>query len=300
MSRIFRPIKEGFLGVIRNLPMAISSVSSVTVTLLIMAFFLLLSVNIETITYRLEESVQIHVIIDKDILEDQINSMQNDIAFIPGVSEVVFSDKDNEFENWIANFDDPKAEEMYGAYRGEENPMRDAFIVNSQTGADIAEIANEIGLMEGIESVNYGGDISTGFIQSLETVRNFGFILVAALAVIAVFLISNTIRVSIASRGREISIMRTVGATNWFIRWPFIVEGMIIGLIGSIIPVGVTVFGYRALYNETGGFIFTKLFSLAPTLPLVFNASAILVLIGIGVGAIGSIFSVGKQLRWTR
>lgn len=300
MTRLFRPIKEGFFGVTRNLAMAVSSVSSVTVTLLIMSFFLILSVNIETITYRLEEAVQIHVILEKEVFQEKIDIIQSEIEFIPGVSEVVFSDKDNEFEMWIANFDDPKAEEMYGSYRGEENPMRDAFIVNSATGADIAAIAKQIENFEGIDSVNYGGDVSTGFISSLSKIRDFGFILVAGLSVIAIFLISNTIRVSIVSRSREISIMRTVGATNWFIRWPFIVEGMIIGLIGSIIPVLITVFGYRYLYNETGGFLFTKMFSLAPTMPLVINASLIVIGIGIGVGAIGSIFSVGKQLRWTR
>lgn len=300
MSRFFRPLKEGFQGVSRNFAMAVSSVSSVTVTLLIMAFFILLSVNIETITFRLEESVQIHVILEKDVSEQEREPLQAEIAAFMGVDEVVFSDKDNEFEVWIANFDDPKAEEMYGDFRGENNPMHDAFIITTKTGADITQIAELTAGLEGIESVNYGGDVSTTFIDSLETVRNFGFILVAALGVIAVFLISNTIRVSIASRGREISIMRTVGATNWFIRWPFIVEGMIIGFIGSIIPILVTVFGYRHLYNETGGFIFTKLFSLAPTTPLVFETSMIIALIGIGVGALGSIFSVGKQLRWTR
>lgn len=300
MTRLFRPIKEGFFGVTRNLAMAISSISSVTVTLLIMSFFLLLSVNIESITYRLEEAVQIHVILEKDIFLEKIEILQSEVEFIPGVAEVVFSDKDNEFEMWIANFDDPKAEEMYGAYRGEENPMRDAFIVNSSTGADIAAIATQIDQLEGVDSVNYGGDVSTGFISGLAKIRDFGFVLVAGLSVIAIFLISNTIRVSIVSRSREISIMRTVGATNWFIRWPFIVEGMIIGLIGSIIPILITVFGYRYLYNETGGFLFTKMFSLAPTMPLVINTSLIVAGIGIGVGAIGSIFSVGKQLRWTR
>ena len=146
----------------------------------------------------------------------------------------------------------------------------------------------------------YGGDATGNFLKTLESIRNIGFGIVVALAVIAIFLISNTIRVSIHSRRREISIMRTVGATNWYIRWPFIIEGMIIGLIGSIIPIVLTVFGYRYLFNSNQGFLISKMFSLVPTFPLVIETSLILALIGMGVGAIGSILSVGKQLRWTR
>ncbi len=301
MSRVLRHIKEGFQGVTRHFAMALSSISSVTVTLVIMAFFLLLSSNVELITLKLEQSVQIHVLISKDVTqEEEFAALQTEIEFIPGVQTVTFSDKHAEFEAWIENVGAEKAEQLYGGYRGENNPMLDAFIVETYSGSDLKEITEQINVLEGIEEVNYGGDTSTSFISTLSTIRNFGFGIVVALAVIAVFLISNTIRATIHSRRKEISIMRTVGATNWYIRWPFIIEGMIIGLIGSIIPIALTIFGYRYIYVQSGGFLISKMFELSPVYPLVFEISIVLAVIGMGVGAIGSLFSVGKQLRWTR
>ena len=266
-----------------------------------MAFFLILSVNIDAITYRLEEAVQIHVLIDKEVVdEESITSLQENIKEIEGVAQVEFSDKDAEFEAWIANVGDENAEEIYGEYRGENNPMLNAFIVNAKTGADLKQISSDISANQGIQEVNYGGDSSTVFLSSLESLRNGGFIIVIALGFIAIFLISNTIRVSIHSRRKEISIMRTVGATNWYIRWPFIIEGMIIGLLGSIIPILATIFGYRYLFDVTGGFLLSKMFTLVEVFPIVYEVSAVLAIIGMTVGAIGSIMSVGKQLRWSR
>lgn len=301
MSRIFRHIREGFTGVIRHFAMSLSSISSVTVTLLIMSFFLLLSVNIDIITRKLEESVQIHVLIKAESSQPEVmEQLGTDIRAIPFVKEAVFSDKDEEFEVWIKNIDSEDAEDIYGEYRGDNNPMLNAYVVSVSSGDAIQGVAHSIRAFESVDKVNYGGDATGNFLKSLESVRNVGFGVVIALGVIAIFLISNTIRVSIHSRRKEINIMRTVGATNWYIRWPFIIEGMLIGLMGALIPVVVTIFGYRYLYDANSGYILSKMFSLAPVFPIVYQISLILALIGMGVGAIGSIFSVGRQLRWTR
>lgn len=301
MSRVYRHIKDGFQGVTRHFAMSLSSISSVTVTLLIMSFFLLLSVNIDNITRLLEDSVQIHVLIKPEFSEEEmIASLGTDIRAIPNVKEAVFSSKDEEYEAWMETIDSEDAEDIYGEYRGENNPFLNAYIVKTSSGDAIKEIANTIRGYESVDKVAYGGDATGNFLKTLESVRNIGFGIVVALAIIAIFLISNTIRVSIHSRRKEISIMRTVGATNWYIRWPFIIEGMIIGLIGSIIPIILTIFGYRLLFNSNQGYLISKMFSLVPTFPLVIEISLILALIGMGVGAIGSLMSVGKQLRWTR
>lgn len=302
MSRVFRHLTSGFQGVSRNFAMALSSISSVTVTLIIMAFFLVLSINIDKITANLEESVEIHTLIAEDYPEDEesVKALQEKVEAIPNVKEVIYSTKDEEFEIWISNIDDPNAEEIYGDYRGENNPMLAAFIVSATSGEYIKGIAEEIATLEGIDKVAYGGDSTGDFLNTLDSIRSGGFIVVIALGLIAVFLISNTVRVSIHARRREIGIMRTIGATNWYIRWPFIIEGMIIGLIGSIIPILLTVFGYRYLYEVNNGILISEMFSLVKVYPMVFDVSLILALIGTGVGAIGSIFSVGKQLRWTR
>lgn len=301
MNRIFRLIKEGFLGVVRHFAMSLSSISSVTVTLVIMAFFLLLSVNIESITYELEKSVQVHVMISSEFEDEaSMTALGEEIRAIEFVDSAIFSDKDEEFEVWIANVGSEDAEDMYGEYRGENNPMLNAYVVSVTNGDAIKDVAKTIETFESVEKVSYGGDSTGNFLNSLQGIRNIGFGIVIALGFIAIFLISNTIRVSIHSRRREISIMRTVGATNWYIRWPFIIEGMIIGLMGALLPILGTIFGYRYLFDSNQGYLISKMFSLVPVFPLVINVSLILALIGMAVGAIGSIFSVGKQLRWTR
>lgn len=300
MTRILRHIKEGFIGVFRNFALSLSSISSVTVTLLIMAAFMLLSSNLSQITTQLETSVQIHVQVNESFeSQEELDRIEKEIKAIDGVSNVTFSSKDEELEAFIALDDSEEYQEMYGSYRGEANPLLHAFLVDSSKPENLSTIADSIRLIEGVENAGYGGDKTALFVNAMQSIRNVGLIIVAALGVIAVFLISNTIRVSIHSRRREISIMRTVGATNWYIRWPFIIEGMLIGLMGSLLPILATYFGYTYLMNTTGGNLFFVL-TLVPTMPLVLNVSLVLMGIGVIVGALGSIFSVGKMLRWSR
>lgn len=300
MTRILRHIKEGFIGVFRNFALSLSSISSVTVTLLIMAAFMLLSSNLSQITTQLETSVQIHVQVNESFeSQEELDRIEKEIKAIDGVSNVTFSSKDEELEAFIALDDSEEYQEMYGSYRGEANPLLHAFLVDSSKPENLSTIADSIRLIEGVENAGYGGDKTALFVNAMQSIRNVGLIIAAALGVIAVFLISNTIRVSIHSRRREISIMRTVGATNWYIRWPFIIEGMLIGLMGSLLPILATYFGYTYLMNTTGGNLFFVL-TLVPTMPLVLNVSLVLMGIGVIVGALGSIFSVGKMLRWSR
>lgn len=305
MNRIIRPIKEGFLGVTRNLALSLSSVSSVTITLLLMSLFILLSANIQSFTTKLEQSVEIHVIVDRNYESDEnVAQLTNDIKATPGVLEVKFSSKDEELEYFIekesVGKDPGKAEELLGPYRGDINPFHHAFLVTVSDGQNLESIRSKISNINGVESASAGGEGTEGFMDALATIRDVGFIIVIALTVIAVFLIANTIRVSIHSRYREIGIMRTVGASNWYIRWPFIIEGMIIGFVGSIIPVVLTIFGYNFLIEESGSNFITSSLGLLPSNPLVYQVSLLLVGIGVLVGALGSLFSVGKFLRWSR
>lgn len=302
MNRIIKPIKEGFYGVSRNMALALSSISSVTITLLLMGVFLVLSANVQEITTRLEQSVQIYVMISNDFSsEEQIASIQNEISSNPLVLTTQFSSKDEEMNYLIESQgeDAELAEEMYGPYMGENNPMLNSFLVTVKDGGTILDVKEAISQIEGVAKVRTGGSVQE-FMTGLDTVRNIGFTIVIALSIIAVFLISNTIRVSIFSRRREIAIMRTVGAGNWYIRWPFIIEGIIIGVFGALIPVLTIIFGYRYVFEVSNGNLLSEAFGLLPVNPLVIEISLVLVALGVLVGVMGSIFSVGRFLRWQR
>lgn len=301
MSRFLRPIKEGFIGITRNFALSLSSISSVTITLILVSVFILLTANIRALTLSLEQAVEIHVIISNDVnTQEAINELEASIESLPNILEVNFSSKDDELEYFIAQQNDDRAEELYGKYRGEGNPMKNAFLITVVDGQTIRTTVDSINSIEGIEKAQVGDANTENFMNVLQTIRDVGFVLVIALSVIAIFLISNTIRVSIHSRSNEISIMRTVGASNWYIRWPFIIEGMIIGAVGSLLPILCTIFGYKFLLEETGGAYILGSLGFLPADPLVYQVSFMVLGIGMIVGALGSLFSVGKFLRWTR
>ncbi len=298
MNRIIRPFKEGFVGLIRHLAMSFSSIMAVMITLTIVSLFVMLTVNIQEITKSIEAKVQIHVQIKNDVGLPGIGELERSIRAMDGVVEVVFSDKDKELNQFI----DAYGEEgkIFEMYRGEKNPLRNAFIIEVQDANTIDSISKRVQRLDGIESVNYGGVNAIKLVDILNSVRDSGFILVGFLGFLALFLIANTIKMSIHSRVHEISIMRTIGATNGFIRAPFVFEGLLIGFIGAIVPVLISIFGYQYLYNALGGILLSNLFVLRPVFPFVYYLSYLLVLLGISVGLFGSYLSVTRYLRGYR
>ena len=295
MNRIIRPFKEGFVGLIRHLAMSFSSIMAVMITLTIVSLFVMLTVNIQEITKSIEAKVQIHVQIKNDVELPGIGELERSIRAMDGVVEVVFSDKDKELNQFI----DAYGEEgkIFEMYRGEKNPLRNTFIIEVEDANTIDSISKRVERLDGIESVNYGGVNAIKLVDILNSVRDSGFILVGFLGFLALFLIANTIKMSIHSRIHEISIMRTIGATNGFIRAPFVIEGILIGFLGAIAPVLISIFGYQYLYNAMGGILLSNLFVLRPVFPFVYYLSYLLVLLGITVGLFGSYLSVTRYLR---
>ena len=298
MNRIFRVFREGFLGVKRHGAMSFSSASAVTMTLLIIGAFVLLNANLQHIVTNVEGNVQIHAKIETSVTDSGIQDLQKKIEAIPGVREVVFSSKEQELETFIASYGEQG--DLFRMYVGENNPLRNAFLIETDTGDDIEPVASQVRALDGIENVNYGGEGTITLVNSMEKIRRISYIVVAALSVIAVLLISNTINTTINARKDEIFIMRTVGASNGFIRWPFIIEGVIIGILGSIIPIGVLCGGYYYLYQLLGGNLFSTLFSLIDPKDIILYLGLGLLGAGVLVGSIGSFISVSKKLWWKR
>lgn len=297
---ISRPVKEGFKGVGRHWAMAFSAAVAVTIALIIISLFLLFTYNIQNFTKNIESSMEISVMIDYNYESDeQEATIKSAIEAIDGVKTVTYSDKEAEFEYYLESFDDEKTKEAFEPFR-EDNPMHDAYYVEAETGDQIASVAEAIQDIEGVSAVNYGGQSTVSMVDALATIRKVGVFLVAGLTLLAIFLIQNTIKLTISARKDEITIMRNVGATNSFIRSPFVIEGIIIGVIGSIIPIALTVWGYLFLYDQTGGVALTNMFKLVQPFPFLYYLSAILLGLGIIVGFIGSILSVNRYLRWKR
>ena len=294
-------IKAAFKSIFRHMALSISAASAVTVTLVLVATFMLVALNISNFTRNIEDSVKIHVKIEQIYEDDEIAALGNQIHQIDGVSNVQYSDKDSEMDAFLEYIQETGGTpSFYESYRGENNPLRDAFIIEVDEPENIEQIAEEIRALDGVETAEYGGASAKTMLDAFDSIRAGGAIFIIALSVLAMFLISNTIKMTIYARMEEISIMRNVGAANWFIKTPFMIEGMVIGLAGAILPILFTIFGYNALYNIIDGVLFTEMFALYPTIPFTLQVSGILALMGMLVGLFGSFFSVNKYLRWKR
>lgn len=298
LNRIIRPFKEGAMGLIRHWAMSLSSMMAVTVTLTLVAVFLMLTVNLQEISTSVQSKVQIHIQIDNTVDSSGINALQTQIASFEGVLSVQFSDKDTELDKFIESYGEEGR--IFEMYRGERNPLKNAFIIEVEDGLMIESVSERVERLVGIETVNFGGVNTLKMIEILNTVQESGLYLVGFLGLLAIFLINNTIRMTIASRATEISIMRTIGATNWFIKGPFMVEGMLIGVAGALIPMGIGMYGYYRLYEALGGVLLSELFRLRPVFPFIYQLAYLIILLGVTVGLLGSFISVSRHLRGVR
>lgn len=289
-------IKTAFLSIFRHLAMSLSASSAVTVTLILFSAFLMIAGNVSLFTNNVEDDLSIHAVLKTEIVKkEEITKTQKDIEAIPGVKKVTLSDKDNELELMI---------EERGAdlemFRGKDNPLGYAFFISVEDADDIASINAQVLKVNNIKDAVYGGSSVSQMISILNTIRYGGIAFVILLTLLAVFLISNSIKMTIYARNSEISIMRNVGAADWYIKVPFMIEGMLIGLIGAILPCLITYFGYHYLFTSLDGQIVTSLFTLQPVMPFTLQICGGLLGFGMLVGLIGSFFSTTKYLRWKR
>lgn len=298
IHRFFRHIKEGFNNVFRNFAMSVSSASAVTITLILVGAFFIITTNIVSISSSIKSNLTILVKIDRETSEDDITILKEKIENIDEVKAVSFSSKHDELQKQIELY--PQQADYYRRHEGKDNPLYDVFIVEVDDATFLTQINEQISNLKGIYSAEQGGEGVDSLVNYLNSFQKVGWILVGVLTLLAIYLIANTIKVTIYSRREEISIMRTVGASNGFIRAPYLVGGIIIGAVGAIIPIVLMFFGYSYLYKETGGILMSKIFVLQPVYPFIIYLGGSLMGIGVLVGFIGSFFSVTRYLRWKR
>jgi cell division transport system permease protein len=297
IRRFFRHIREGFIGVKRHFAMAVSSASAITITLLLVGAFAIFALNMAFLTQEIEQSISMVALIDYDVEnKTDIMAMQTQIKGMDGIERVDYRTKDQEFDFYCETY--PEMVEFSELYR-EDNPFHDAFIIYLSDPGKLSKIRTDIMAIKGISSVEDGGSNTYTLISILQAIRNIGGIVILALLALAVYLIYNTIKITIAARKDEIWIMRNVGARNGYIRAPFLVEGIIIGLFGSIIPVAVLIYGYYRLYTYTNG-ILAGVITLVPIMPFVLYLGGALLAVGVIVGFIGSYISVCRFLGVVR
>ena len=179
----------------------------------------------------------------------------------------------------------------------EESPLKDTFQIKVKNVEKISDTAESIKGIDKVSVVRYGEGMVDKLIKAFGSIEKATYIVVIALVLVTVFLIINTIKLTISARRREIGIMRLVGASNFTINTPFIIEGMILGVLGSIVPIVFTTYGYMFFYNHFDGYLFSELIKLIEPEPFIYQVSGIVLIIGIIVGTIGSAGAVRKYLK---
>lgn len=289
-----RHIRESVKNIGRNSWMTFASVSAVTTTLLLVGVFLVIMMNLNEIAKSVEEDVEMQIYIDLTATEQQQDQLIAKIERMPEVKQVTFSSKEQELEDLIQSFGEEGS--SFKLFE-QDNPLHDVLIVKTQIPEDTTKVASIIETYDFVASVKYGKDIIEKLFATVKWARNIGIGLICALVFTAMFLISNTIKITIVARRKEIEIMKLVGATNGFIRWPFFLEGLLLGILGSIIPIATLITAYHYLHQSISPKIEGTFLTLLPLNPFAFQIATILVGIGAFIGMWGSLMSVRKFLK---
>lgn len=294
MFRILgRNIRDAVKSVFRNFSLSIASITCITITLILVSISMIISYNINNFTKTLEDELNIVVYLDKNITPEERSVVEQNIKDIENVESVVLKTK----EQWKSEMQsDSEKMDVILSYL-ETNPLMDSFIVKVKAVDHLSETAKEIKKMDKIEEAKYGEDLVDNVLSVFNVIEKSTIAIVVALILVTIFLIGNTIKLTIFSRRNEIEIMRLVGASNLVIRLPFLFEGFFLGALGALIPIIVTIYGYILAFDALDGYLFSNIIKLVTPTPFIFFVALILLGIGAIVGMIGSYRAVRKYLK---
>ncbi|MCI0130005.1 permease-like cell division protein FtsX [Vagococcus sp. CY52-2] len=293
ISNFFRHIGSALKNLKRNGWMTLASISAVTVTLTLVGIFLGVILNVAKIADDIKDNVDVSVFIDIGTPEKEVKELGEKLKDIDGVKDVTFSSKQNEYKKLVDKLGD-----TWKLFGEDENPLYDVYVLTASNAEDIPDIQKAASNLPSVQKADYGGRNSDKLFKISKDVRLWGTIAAVFLLGVAVFLISNTIRITIISRKREIQIMRLVGAKNGFIKGPFFLEGAFIGLLGSVIPVLLVTFAYPRVYVIfTKSMIANASYDLIAPGNLMWQLNTLLIVVGVVIGSIGSVMSMRRFLK---
>jgi cell division transport system permease protein len=290
-----RHFRESLKSISRNGWMTVASISAVTVTLLLVGIFAMVMMNLNHFADNIENDVEIKVLIeimdDPEEAKAAEEALMKQVKGLPEVEEVKYSSKEQELQFLIEDF----GEDL--SLFEQSNPLRNVLYVKAKDPQQTGKVAEKIKDFDHIYDVIYGEGKLENLFNFLNTSRNIGLVLILGLLFTAIFLIYNTIRITITARREEIEIMKLVGATRSFVQTPFLFEGMWLGIFGSVIPMIVCSIVYYNVYHKLTPRIHGKLLQLLDVTPLIYQVNGIILLLGIFIGIWGSFMSVRKFLK---
>ena len=290
--------KQGLHSLVANRLMTLASVGVLTACLILVGVATLFSANVDSLVEYLGEQNETVVYIGKDLSEEQIAQVDSQIRGIPGLSAVTYVSKEEVLETYKGYMEEYAV--LFDDFE-EDNPFRANYRVVVEDLNQLDEIVAQLEAIEGVEDVSPPTELASVFLSIQRAVNVGGWVLVAVLSLVSIVVISNTIRITVFARRKEINIMKYVGATNGFIRWPFFVEGTSVGLISGLLAAGLVIGAYALVVNKVGamsGFwgpiLGSCLLSVGQVWPIVLGAFLIF---GVIIGSIGTATSIRKYLE---
>jgi cell division transport system permease protein len=284
-------IKEAITSLRHNGLMSLASVSTVALSLLILGLFLIVVLNLSHMASSLESQVQVTVFLQDNLSDKEQTAISQQIKKISGVKKFEYISKEEALKRFRESLGDQQ--DMLNAL--EDNPLPNGYDISAERPEQVEGIARAISNIQGVEKVRYGKESIEKLFALTKVMRTFGLVLIVFLGFAAMFIISNTIRITVFARRKEIHIMKYVGATDWFIRWPFLIEGMILGLTGALIAVLLIIKTYTIVTGHVEESI--AFLSILPRYPLLTYLTAFLLAVGTTIGAIGSTISLRKLMK---
>ncbi|MGT2887567.1 permease-like cell division protein FtsX [Streptococcus didelphis] len=304
----FRHIWESIKSLKRNIWMTIAAVSTVAVTLTLVGIFAATLLNIQRVASGVQNNIQINTYLQvdskdaskeirdvdgKNVKNENYHKVYDQIASLKGVDKITFSSKNEQLKKLQDTMGD-----VWKMYDNDTNPLQDIYIVETKEASQVKNVSKKIKGIQGVEDVDYGGINSEKLFKFSSFIKTWGLIGTALLLLVAIFLISNTIRMTIMSRQRDIEIMRLVGAKNSYIRGPFFFEGAWVGFLGAILPSLIIYYLYDFAYKQFMPELQLNGLSMYPINYYVYILIAALFVIGIIIGSIGSVMSMRRYLKF--
>jgi len=285
-------VRETYRSVRRNGVMSAASISTVAISLLVLGMFLLIILNTNHLAQYLESQVQMTVYMEESASDEEINQVSDALKKLDGVKKVTYIDKAQALQRFRTRLQDQQ--DLLSAL-GQDNPFPASFELQVDTPERIKLLAPQVEKLPKIETAKFGQEVVENLFALTRVFRLGGVILAAFLAFATLFIIVNTIRLTVFARRREVMIMKYVGATDWFIRWPFMLEGMTLGLLGSAIACVLVSICYGTVQGKVHATL--AFFPLLASWPTLLYVDVFIVACGMGIGALGSYISLRKFLK---
>ena len=299
--RIFgRNIISAIKSIFRNFSLSIASIVCTAITLVIVALAIMLSANVREFTNDLEGSLTVIAYVNRSATEDDINTIKSKLLEIRNIKsdELIYKSKEKIREETLKNTEkDTALYNVMSTLTEQSNPLQAEFIITVKSIEELSDTIETIKKVENITNVKYNDEVVDKMVPIFKTTEKIAIAIIIGLIAVTIFLICNTIKLTIYARRNEIEIMRLVGISNFVIKLPFAIEGLFLGIIGSIIPIVVTIWGYTVVYDRFEGYLFTNFVKMLQPFPFTLYVSLLLLLIGAVVGMVGSYTTVRRHLK---